>query len=278
MNREAFVKLAQSAVVPFVVVTAERIYQVGTAFCVSPIGVWVTARHNLEGRLGATEYSETYPDSYIAILWIGPDDDHRIPIPVTSFTRHPASGSDLALLWTDAPSITFPALRLNTLVPPEGTPIMALGYPEFEYKTSNGGAEQLWPNLKITAGKVTEIYPDGRNTFIDIDGNIGGDLPTVCYETTAQSDFAMSGGPVLDHSGSVRGVIATGCDRSEPEQPDTSFISATPYIFMLKVAYDENNQVSVYELAQRGVVMTDDSFERLRMTESDNRIDLYYED
>lgn len=155
---------------------------------------------------------------------------------------------------------------------------MTLGYPKFEIKTSDDGTKQTYPNLHITIGGVTDVYPDGKDTFQDLDGNITGDLPTVCYQTTARIDFAMSGGPVLDPSGSVCGVIAAGFDRSVPEEPDTSYVSATPYIFMLNVAYDKDNQVSIYDLAKRGVVPTDKSFERLRMTERDGQIYLYYDD
>jgi S1-C subfamily serine protease len=278
MDRETYEKHAPSCVVPVVVVTSEAFIQVGTAFSVSSSGIWITARHVLEGRLGAIEYGQGNPGSHLAVLWLGPDEDSRTPIRVTSFTRHPASGSDLAVLWTGATDIRFPALRLSALIPPLDTPVVALGYPKFECGVAEDGQERVEPKLTVTVGKVTEVYIHGKDKFRDLDGRITGDLPTVSYQTTARAEFAMSGGPVLDPSGSVCGVIAKGFDRIVSDEPDTSFASATPYIFMLNVAYSEHNKVSIYDLAKRRIVATDDSFGCLRMTEADDQLRVFYSD
>lgn len=278
MDLVALERYAPLCVAPVVVVTSETYVQVGSAFSVSSSGIWITARHVLEGRKGGIEYRENNPGSHIAVLWVGPGETFRIPIPVTSFSLHPKSGSDLAVLWTGGTDISFPALRLSALVPSVETPVIALGYPEFESSVSEDGRKQVEPNLAVTVGKVTEVYLDGRNKHRDLDGNLTGDLPTVSYQTTARADHAMSGGPVLDSTGSVCGVIATGFNRTVAEEPDTSFISGTPYIFMLKVAYSEGNKVSIYELARRRIVLTDRSFESLEMTDSDGQLRVNYVD
>lgn len=271
MDRRSFERTAQSCVVPVVVVTATKYLQVGTAFCVSPSGIWITARHNLEGRMSAEEYLAAHRDSYLAILWVGPAESFRVPIPVASNTGHPQSGSDLAVLKIGPSEFRFPSLRLSAFLPPKGTPICALGYPEFEI-----GDGSISPDLKVSTGQVSNVYVDGRDTFRDLDGNFSGDLPTASFETTAQIDHAMSGGPVLNSSGSVVGVISKGFDRTVDTEPDTSYMSATPYIFMLNVAYSPDNKVSIYELARRRIVTTDDSFAHLRMTDIDNELRVFY--
>jgi Trypsin-like peptidase domain len=278
MDREAFEKYAPSCVVPVVVVTQEAIRQVGTAFCVSSSGVWITARHVLEGRMSTTEYCEDDPGSYLAILWVSPDEDFRIPIRVTSFTRHPASGSDLAVLWTDTSDLRFPALRLSALVPEKNTSIIGLGYPKFDVISCTNGNTQIEPDLAVVTGKVLEVYKHGRETFKDQDGNFTGKLPTACYETSARFDSHMSGGPVLDSTGSVCGVIAAGFNIDDDLDQDTSFASGTPYIFMLNVAFSPDRQVSIYDLATQGIVLCDHSLEQLRMTAIDEQLWVYYAD
>ncbi|WP_081392679.1 S1 family peptidase [Mycolicibacterium fortuitum] len=278
-----------SSVVPLVVITQETVHCVGTAFCISPTGIWITARHVLEGRDGAIEIRDRNPKSYIAILWVGSGLKHDVPellggaIPIKTFTRHPASGSDLALLRTDMPSIQFPALRLSAELPVENTPIMGLGYAQIEVETymtqaNNPPTVNVEPNLNASTGRVLQLFQYGRDTFIDLDGNFTGKLPTVCFETSARFDSGMSGGPVLDPTGAVRGVISTGLEQAAGEQHDTSFVSATPYLFMMKVAYGYRDKpISLFELATRRIVPTDTSFQRLRMVESDEQIDIYYD-
>jgi S1-C subfamily serine protease len=240
MDHERFFRLAPSIVAPVVVATSKGLEHIGTAFCVSPSGIWITARHILEGRKGYEDY------------------EYRTQLFVSTFTVHPKSGSDLALLWVDRPDISFPATQLNAFVPERDSKICGLGYPKFE----NGV-----PMLKVAPGIISNCYPRGRDTFQDLDGNFTGKLPTPSYETTATFDSLMSGGPVFQPDGSVCGVVATGVDEGAEGEPAVSFASATPYIFMLNVAYSPDNIVSLYHLAKRGVVLCDDSIDELIVIE-----------
>ncbi|WP_232375120.1 S1 family peptidase [Mycolicibacterium mengxianglii] len=258
MDRNTFSRLAPTVVAPVVVVTPKDLQHIGTAFCVSSSGIWITARHIFEGRNSYEDYKGQYPSSRLAILWTGPDDERRTPIFVSGFTRHPASGSDLALLRIDRPEIAFPATRLNAFVPEIDTPICGLGYPSFQ---------DGLPMLKVAPGIVSNIFRNGRDSV---------SLPTASYETTAAFDPLMSGGPVFQPDGSVCGVIATGMDAGPDGEPAISFASATPYIFMLKVAYSKSNTVSIYDLAKQRTVLTDSSFELLRMTDTDGQLRVFY--
>ncbi|WP_165683220.1 S1 family peptidase [Mycobacteroides abscessus] len=280
---------ANSAIVPLVVATPETVHCVGTAFCISSIGLWVTARHVLEGRGGAIEVQKQNAHSHLAILWVGSGVGHDVPtliggtVPVSAFARHPASGSDLAIMKTKTSIFDFPALTLSAALPLVGTPIIGAGYPQIEIKSTSGNSQRrnlnITPNLHTSSGKVLQLYKDGRDTFKDLDGNFVGKLPTVCFETSARLDSGMSGGPVLDHNNTVCGVISTGLEQGSGGTQEASFVSGTPYIFMLNVRYGKDNEkiTTVYELAKRGYVPTDESFERLRMTEDGKDIHLYYD-
>jgi hypothetical protein len=281
-----------SSVVPVVVITRSRqtIHCVGTAFCIASRGLWVTARHVLDGRGGAYELQAQNPGSYIAILWVGSGVGHDVPellggvIPVRFMVRHPASGSDLALLGASRPNLEFPPLQLTARLPVATVPILGLGYARFRARIDDR-IIHVENNVHASSGEVLELYEHGRDTFRDLDGNFTGKLPTVCFETSARFDSGMSGGPVVDPICSVCGVISTGFEQDADEYSATSFASATPYLFMLKVPYDVfmtceqlgGRKMLVYEMVERGLVSCDESFDILRVTETDDQIEIFYD-
>jgi hypothetical protein len=275
-----------SSVVPVVVITAESMYCVGTAFCIGSRGVWVTARHVLDGRGGALEMRDRNPGSRIAILWVGSGVGHDVPellggaIPVRIMSRHPESGSDLALLAAIMPGIKFPPLRLSARLPTPRTPILGLGYARFEVESDETVRQQrninVEPNFHASSGTVLQLFEHGRDTFRDLDGKFTGKLPTICFETSARFDAGMSGGPVIDPSGSVCGVISTGLEQDADDAQETSFVSATPYLFMIGLPV-ANKTMRVYEMVQQGLVACDNSFERLRLVERDDLVHVYYD-
>ncbi|WP_431236708.1 S1 family peptidase [Mycolicibacterium aichiense] len=293
--RELELSTLNSSVVPVVVITRspDTIHFVGTAFCIGSRGLWVTARHVLEGRGGANELVETNPRSYVAILWVGSGVGHDVDellggvIPVRFMVRHPASGSDLALLGASRPNLEFPPLTLSALLPVPTVPILGLGYAKHRIRIDpNRPVIHAENNIHASSGEVLQLYENGRDTYQDLDGNFTGKLPTVCFETSARFDSGMSGGPVLAPSSAVCGVISTGFEQDDlGEGESTSFASATPYLFMLKVPYDVymtgeelgGRKMMVYEMAQRGFVSCDESFEKLKVTERDGKIHIDYD-
>lgn len=277
---------SNSSVVPVVVITAETIHCVGTAFCISSRGLWVTARHVVEGRHGALALRDQNPGSRIALIWVGSGLEHDVPellggaVVVRRIARHPASGSDLALLEAGRPNIEFPPLQLSARLPVAGTPILGLGYArldvESDIKTGQMRNVNIEPNFHVSTGRVLQLFHDGRDTFKDLDGNFTGKLPTVCFETSARFDSGMSGGPVLDPIGSVCGVISTGLEQRPDEMMDTSFVSAMPYLFMMGLPVGDRT-LRIYEMVERNLVLCDESFERLRLTETNGQIHVYYD-
>ncbi len=287
---EQFKKLelstANSSVVPIVVVTADAMYCVGTAFCISSLGLWVTARHVLDGRGGAIELKKQNEGSYLAILWVGSGTGHDVPellggiVPISAITRHPVNLTDLALLRAHRPNVEFPPLTLSAILPLVDMPIIGAGYPQLEITSDVTQGQQRFmniePNLHTSSGKVSQIFKNGRNKHIDLDGNFSGMLPTVCFETSARFDAGMSGGPVLNPNNVVCGVISTGLEKGDDEAGWTSFASGTPYLFTMKMLYGKE-LITVYELAKRRYVPTDESFEQLRVTEGDGLIRIDYD-
>jgi hypothetical protein len=76
----------------------------------------------------------------------------------------------------------------------------------------------------------------------------------------------MSGGPVMDENGAICGIVSTG-----GAYDDRSFASATSLLFTLGVPHDDEDDVlTVYQLAQAGVVAVDGYFERLIVTYDEN--------
>ncbi|GAA2794958.1 S1 family peptidase [Mycolicibacterium pallens] len=292
--RELELSTFNSTIVPVVVITREpeRIVPVGTAFCIGSRGLWVTARHVLEGRGGAFDLQKRYGDSYIAILWVGSGVGQDVPelpggvIPVRFMVRHPASGSDLALLGASRPNLEFPTIQLSARLPIETVPVLGLGYPNFIVRVDDKNVIHADNNIHASSGEVLRLYPNGRDAFVDLDGNFTGKLPAPCFETSARFDAGMSGGPVLDPNDSICGVIATGFQQGETDESGaTSFVSAMPYIFMMKVPYDVymtgealgGRKMLVYEMVQRGLVSCDESFGYLKVTEADGKIHVDYD-
>jgi S1-C subfamily serine protease len=95
------------------------------------------------------------------------------------------AGVDLALL--RVPGLKSPALRLQRTLPGRGTELMCLGYP--------GGLDSpLGGGIKSTKGSVIAMQGSSKSLFLH----------------DALVDHGNSGGPLVDRSGSVVGVLKGG--------------------------------------------------------------------
>ena len=145
-DADSFVKtpltLWNSKVVPVVVIDPQRrlknssiLQCVGTAFNISPEGVWVTARHVINW---AIELVAERPGAYIAVLWVGSGVGEDVPdllggqVPVVFISKDDGNGSDLALLRAgklkDGKPYLFPTCPLSARIPKRGTKILGQGY------------------------------------------------------------------------------------------------------------------------------------------------------
>ena len=247
---------------------------VGTAFNISPCGLWVTAKHVVDY---ATELIELNPKGALYLQWVEPEESGvlsdreseklgHLPQPlrrgamiaVTHFTKDDPGNSDLALLragmLVDNKPREFPMVRLSARVPKPGTKILAQGYARFtvasDTTTDNLREIAFNHNFSVSTGQVLEVYPQGRDTLQDLDGNYTGKLPTVCFETSARFEPGMSGGPVMDEAGAICGIVATGV-QSEDSASETSFASGTPFLYGLRISHspgDLETRSNIYEL------------------------------
>lgn len=264
--------IVHSAVVPVLVIGADVIRCVGTAFNIAPDGVWVTAAHVIDEALVIAHNS---PGSYVALLWTGSGADEDVPDllggPIRISTiRRATNGSDLPLLRAgmvrveNQQPLLFPCKRLSARLPRVGTKISAIGYARFSVTSDVSTPELRYviiePNFHFTSGEITQVFRQGRDRLI---------LPTACFETSARFDPGMSGGPVSDEEGAVCGVIASGVDYDSGDPGFTSYASASPYVFLLSLS-DGNETMTVYDMVERDIVRADAHFERLKVTKRDD--------
>ncbi|OBB44943.1 hypothetical protein A5752_03060 [Mycobacterium sp. 852002-51961_SCH5331710] len=267
-----------SRILPVLVVSPTTLACVGTAFLIAPDGVAVTARHVIDEALVRVDQT---PGAEVAVLWVGSGSDvDDVQDLLGGFVRVyqravDGNRSDLALLRISTLSrqgefYPLPTLALSSRLPPRGNTICALGYTKFEVESDTTTQSErlvtIAQDLHSSTGRITEVYPDGRDATM---------LPTACFETSAQFDAGMSGGPVFGEDGTVCGVVASGMAHDDGY---TSFASATPFVFTLGVR-DNGRLVRVYEMAQQGIVQTDDYFNQMRVNgRPDGTVDLAFVD
>jgi Trypsin-like peptidase domain len=174
-----------SVVVPVVVMSPAKIQCIGSAFNVSPEGLWITAGHVLDEALDVVAQT---PGSHVAVVWVGSGVREDVPdllggpIPVNYYLRNQAS--DLGMMRTnllkDGEPYTFPFLSLGAGMRKAHTPIAALGYTRFQVESEISVELHnvvVGQNFHVSTGRITENYPNGRDSLM---------LPTACFETSAR--------------------------------------------------------------------------------------------
>lgn len=264
-----------SAIVPVVVIGPGCFKYVGTAFNIAPDGLFVTARHVLEGREGAFYWQERYPGSHIAVIWTGSGVRHDDvpdllggPIYVSAWTKYDEPESDLALLRAgmlkDGEPFTMPTVRLSTCLPKVGEKIAGVGYPKptVESATQEQREVTLDHYLHVATGEIVEVFEEGRDRVM---------LPSAGFHTEAVFESGMSGGPVFNQDGYACGVISFGLAPNEDYPRYTSYASLALALYTLWLS-DGQTKMTVYEMAEKGIVATDDRFDQLQYIEDDGRV------
>jgi hypothetical protein len=215
-----------AGVYPFLISLEGRQLPVGTAFCVSRIGLIASAVHN---PLHALEYhprgdylkqqrdrrsSIDFGDIGFSVLhnWISADNTLQVNIwPLEG--AHGAHPTDLVFGSARfQQSFPYLPLRLSFAVPRIGSRVICVGYTDTAVESGalsndalRSGAIADWPKhyhhrLRAVEGTVRHIFTQGFAP--------SGYLRGACFEIDVEVASGMSGGPVFNEDGFVCGVVS----------------------------------------------------------------------
>jgi hypothetical protein len=251
---------------------------IGTAFNIAPGGLWVTARHVMDDVENVCEIN---PGAEPYLMWVGSGAGKDVPdleggpVPIRCWHTDGVTGSDIAVIQTFAgfrgdEQITFPCLRLSSPMPKPGVKVAGVGYPVFEAEFGEETEESIKVDvlldIKLTSGVIEEVLPEGRDSFVDLDGVQRGMLPNPCFRTDARFDGGMSGGPVINADGDVLGIIASGTGDNDGY---ISWASWAPYVYTFTVE-DGDKRTLIYDLGSKGQILTDRHFKNLVVQQNED--------
>jgi S1-C subfamily serine protease len=225
---------------------------IGTAFVIGRVSedeaLLVTAAHNITKGVRASE------DNLVALF---PRDDTPEGLRdlrgfIISGVSLAESSSDLALMVVTIDSNVTPPglLPISFRSPIVGEKCVALGYPEIVIGRPTELNSSAVIKLSSTRGSIEEIHPSRR------DGSM---ITFPSFRTNALCLPGMSGGPVIDPSCFVIGVISAGMQQSsEPDLPHLSYCSLLAALFELNVPV-EGAPLTLTQLSERGAVIVDTS-------------------
>lgn len=152
----------------------------GTAFCIDKRGYFITNEHVVAGAEGK---------QLTLIMNPATDDEYELKAKIVDIDRE----NDLALLKADMGEHKPGVLAIGGDQPPiETSQLIAFGFPFGELLAFNGN----YPAVSVNLGRVTSLRKRD------------GELRAIQTDTTL--NFGNSGGPMLDTSGKVAGVVIAG--------------------------------------------------------------------
>ncbi len=185
-----------------------RIAFSGTAVLVGP-GIAIAALHVFSDR----QESIVSKDTEVIVAGArGNRIEFWKPYAVTEI-----QGTDLLMISMDysspiSPNHVFNGGCLTTRTPEIGETVTVLGYrpSRIEFHDDDSNEVQFGGALHFGSGKVTSLFPEGRDTVM---------LPWPVFEIECPSQGAMSGGPVFDIDGLVIGILSTSFTSEEGAGP-----------------------------------------------------------
>jgi S1-C subfamily serine protease len=180
-------------------------------------GLLATAKHVIEDLFVGLESDKIQATKHgLHALQVLPGGANYVIWPVTNAEW--INTADLALLkLNETPLISYDLKqrtglvlpRINALEPQRGATVAAFGYRLSKVSVDPTGQHTTVDDEAMTStGTVRKIYPDGRDrTF----------MPYPCYQVSARFDAGMSGGPVIDESGALCGIVSSGIQAADDE-------------------------------------------------------------
>jgi S1-C subfamily serine protease len=170
--------------------------------------------------------------------------------------------SDMALLVLSAEEPPITGLRYPTIhiSPPEiGEEIVAVGFSSssIEPSVDKNGAVSRWTDLPtISNGRVFEVHQQKRDEFL-------ANFP--CFIADCKVDGGMSGGPVFDRNGFLRGIISRAISLNDNKSHTTTIQSIWTSLLLPTIDSSLINKGygrSLYDAAQQAKILVTD-MERL---------------
>lgn len=133
--------------------------------------------------------------------------------------------------------------------PEEGDNIGTYAYPELRGDRSIDMLRQAFRKLKVGTGKVTKVYPNGRDSTM---------LPGPCFESSLSLLGGMSGGPVFNHEGNLCGINSTGMSLGEGDKPISMVSLLSPAMDMELPISRGGKIISLKEIGRKGFIQIKD--------------------
>jgi len=156
---------------------------------------------------------------------------------------------------------------INLHLPKPGEKIFAAGFPHSTILGVDEGLTQkevtavkINLNLKTVSGIVQEAHGSKHEGHLDFP----------CFQCNAEFDSQMSGGPVLDEDGYLRGLVCSGFDLADEAEP-VSFVAGIMPTMAIKIdsslpKLDRTQKYYILELAKKGFLPVI-GHERVKITE-----------
>ena len=281
----------QQLVLPLAVVTEDSYKPLGTGFMITSNGLLMTAKHVIKEGIkhGVIKHIDgdniEYELRFFAIFaTINPNDDNSLMgglIPITKSWI--CSGTDIGFCLLNSPVIngqrlTYPVSKLSPGVPKVGEHISGLGY----YNMKGDMGPEVDGNKDVThildtaatSGEITDIHYYKRDNYM---------LNFPSFQTNAQFEPGMSGGPIFNESGSVCGVICSGFsnnDQGEDYITHGSLIwpSLGTRVTGRNPVTNETEYNLIYDLVQKGFIKCDDTISHIKienLPNGDRNVNLY---
>jgi len=269
----------EQAVLPLVQETGGKLSGLGTGFIINPSGLFITATHVLEEAQKhvirrVDERGKAYDEYRVFGLCLpeNPSSENetspilRFEFGYSNGNRVPDDGIrryfDLAYGWLNARNcLPLYPFCIRPAMPKVGARIAAVGYYEMEGAVEFYDDKPIALNYRhktaVSVGKVTRVFYDRHP---ELSFNF---FP--CFETDAEIQPGMSGGPIIDESGNVCGITCFGGDFLPAVCAAIWPIFSSPIRDRTSAGPVRPTDRTLYDLAKDGSILVDDTIDRLTL-------------
>ena len=209
----------ERGIFPLVATKDERIYPIGTAFCISKVGILLTAEHNLRDALRLHDWGDALRamdrlpngldvrDLGFSVIWrqIDQSGSSMMLWPI----EHMAGGPPTDVLFASPQfqrEFPYQSFRLSFDVPRIGSMVRCIGYSDMEPK------ELRFDEFRTNPEKYSHRFHcvPGVVKAILLDGFAAGFIEGPCALVECDVPHGVSGGPVFNEASQVCGIVSAG--------------------------------------------------------------------